>query len=310
LMNENPGMVMLCSDDLHPEMLAKRHINEIAGQLIREGYNIFDVIKSCTQNPSEHYRLNAGLLRPGDTADFIIVDDYNKMKVLETWIDGIKVFDRGKILFKYDGSDLINKFNSSEIGINDITVKRSGEKVRVIKAFNGELFTKEIIIKAGNTLYQEAEIKSDILKIVVKDRYNDSYPAVGFINGFRLARGAFASSVAHDSHNIICIGTNDKDMIQAINKVVRMKGGLAVSDGKSVQYLSLPIAGIMSDQPVNIVASRYEKLSEKVKSMGCKMSAPFMTLSFMALLVIPELKISDRGLFDGKSFRPVSLFIV
>ena len=309
LVKENPGMVMLCSDDLHPEMVAKRHINEIAGQLIREGYDIFDVIKSCTQNPSEHYSLNAGLLRPGDPGDFIIVDDYNKMEVLETWIDGIKVFDRGKILFKYDGSDPINKFNSSEIGINDITVKRSGEKVRVIKAFNGEIFTKEMIIKAENNPYQEADVKSDILKIVVKDRYNDSSPAVGFINGFGLARGAFASSVAHDSHNIICIGTNDKDIIQAINKVVRMKGGLAVSDGESVQYLSLPIAGIMSDQPVKIVAAGYEKLSEKVKSMGCKMSAPFMTLSFMALLVIPELKMSDRGLFDGKSFRPVSLFI-
>lgn len=309
LIKKSPEMVMLCSDDLHPEMLLKRHINAIVSKLVNDGFDLFDVIKSCTLNPAVHYNLEAGLLRPGDPADFIIVDDYKKMNVIETWIDGTKVFDRGRVLFKYRRSDPVNKFNSSEIGIDDISIRRSGENIRIIKAFNGELFTGEMITKAGNKQYQESDIKTDILKIVVKDRYNDSTPAIGFINGFGLARGAFASSVAHDSHNIICVGANDQDIIQAINKVVKMKGGLAVSDGKSIKGLPLPVAGIMSDKPVKEVAAIYEMLSGRVKSMGCKMSAPFMTLSFMALLVIPELKISDRGLFDGRSFKPVPLFL-
>jgi adenine deaminase len=310
LIKISPDMVMLCTDDLHPEMLAKGHMDKIIEKLISDGFNLFDVIRCCTLNPARHYDLEAGLLKPGDPADLIIVDDFHSMNVLETWIDGTRVFDRGKVLFGYNGSDLINKFNSSEIGIDDIIVKRSGDKIRVIKAFNGELFTKELIIDTKKGSCLNADIKSDILKIIVKDRYRNSPPAVGFINGFGIERGALASSVAHDSHNIICIGTNDKDMVRAVNQVVRMKGGLAVSDGRSVYSLPLPVAGIMSDQPVTKVATEYENLSEKVRSLGCRLSSPFMTLSFMALLVIPELKMSDRGLFDGRSFGPVSLFVV
>jgi adenine deaminase len=154
----------------------------------------------------------------------------------------------------------------------------------------------------------EPDTTSDILKIVVKDRYKDKPPATGFINGFGLKSGAFASSVAHDSHNIICIGANDKDIVNAVNEVIRMRGGLAVANGKNIDSLPLPVAGIMSDQPVETVAFEYEKLSDTVKSNGCRMSAPFMTLSFMALLVIPELKMSDSGLFNSKKFCRVTLF--
>ncbi len=309
LFRTDAGMIMLCSDDLHPEMLMKRHINKIVAGLIREGFNMFDVLKSCTVNPATHYNLNAGLLKVGDPADLIVVDDPHEMNVFETWIDGHKVFDRGKVLFDYPGTMPLNKFNCSEIGNKDISIRRSGSRMRIIKAFDGNLFTQELIINTLNGEFVTGDIKSDILKIVVKDRYNDAPPATGFINGFGLKNGAFASSVAHDSHNIICIGTNDDDIVNAINEVIRLKGGLAVSFKGKTDSLSLPVAGIMSDQPVKKVAVIYEALSEKVKSLGCKISAPFMTLSFMALLVIPEIKISDRGLFDGKKFKPVQLFV-
>lgn len=309
LIATHPGMVMLCSDDLHPEMLEKRHINKIAAGLINEGYNIYDVLRSCTLNPSKHYGLEAGLLRPGDPADFIVVDDPGEMNVIETWIGGRKVWDRGKILFDYTGAEPVNKFYCTEISKHDITVRNTGTKIRVIEAFDGELLTKEIIADIQPGTWILPDLNRDILKIVVKDRYTDAHPATGFIRGFGLKSGAFASSVAHDSHNIICIGTNDDDIVSAINEVVKMNGGLAVAEGYHISRLPLPVAGIMSDKPVRTVAAQYENLSKIVKEMGSVLSAPFMTLSFMALLVIPELKLSDRGLFDGRMFKFVPLFI-
>ena len=309
LFKSNPEMLMLCCDDLHPEMLVKRHINKLVAQLISEGFDKYDVIRSCTLNPVLHYGLEAGLLQPGQPADFIIVNDYHKMNVIETWINGQKVYDRGTVLFSYPKSNAVNKFNCSRVHSKEIKIARMGSKMRVIEASDGELVTKELIIDTCSGEYVEPDLSSDILKIVVKDRYNDSPPATGYIRGFGLKYGAFASSVAHDSHNIICIGTNDNDIVEAINEIVRLKGGLAISSAGLINSLQLNIAGIMSNQPVNKVAADYELLSQKVKSMGCKMSAPFMTLSFMALLVIPELKLSDRGLFDGKKFCHVPLFV-
>lgn len=308
LYRTNPEMIMLCSDDLHPEMLLKRHIDKLVAKLISEGYDVFDVIRSCTINPALHYGLETGLLKPGQPADFIIVDDYRRMNVIETWINGENVFSKGKILFEYKGADPVNNFNCSGINIQDIRITAESEKIRVIEACDGDLFTKENIRNVTRGSSMEPDTTSDILKIVVKDRYKDKPPATGFINGFGLKSGAFASSVAHDSHNIICIGANDKDIVNAVNEVIRMRGGLAVANGKNIDSLPLPVAGIMSDQPVETVAFEYEKLSETVKSNGCRMSAPFMTLSFMALLVIPELKMSDSGLFDSKRFCPVTLF--
>jgi adenine deaminase len=300
---------MLFSDDLHPEMLMKRHINKVVAKLISKGFDVFDVIRSCTINPALHYGLEAGLLKPGEPADFIVVDDFRKMNIIETWIDGKKVFENDNVLFDYQKADPVNNFNCSEIRKEDIKISANAEKLRVIDAFDGKLMTKEIVMQVKSGAVIDANIKSDILKIVVKDRYKDSPLFSGFIRGFRLTSGAFASSVAHDSHNIISIGTNDHDIVNAVNKVVGMRGGLSVAEGKNIDSLPLPIAGIMSDQPVDKVAFAYEKLADIVKWFGCKMSAPFMTLSFMALLVIPELKISDRGLFDGKKFCHVPLFL-
>jgi adenine deaminase len=309
LYRTNPQDVMLCSDDLHPEMLEKGHINRLIAKLVSEGYDLYDVVRSATINPVIHYGLEAGMLRIGDPADFIVIDDPVKMNVLETWIDGKKVFNNGKISFKYKPGESRNKFNCSAITKNEISTSANGKRIRVIEALDGELLTKEIIWKLPEKEFFEADPGSDILKIVVKDRYNDAPPAVGFIKGFGLKRGAFASSVAHDSHNIICIGTSDTEIVNAINEIVKMRGGLAVVlKGKS-ETLRLPVAGIMSDLPVSDIARKYESLSANVKSLGCIMSAPFMTLSFMALLVIPQLKISDKGLFDGRLFSPVPLFV-
>ena len=308
LYRTDPDMIMLCSDDLHPEMLMKQHINALVAKLISEGFDVFDVVRSCTLNPALHYRLQTGLLKEGQPADFIIVDDYRSMKIIETWINGKKVFEKNRILFDYLKAEPVNNFNCSVIKIRDIRIIAETDKIRVIEASDGSLFTREKIVYANRGNVIESEIESDILKIVVKDRYKDLAPATGFINGFGLKSGAFASSVAHDSHNIICIGTNDEDIVNAVNEVVRMKGGLAVANREKISSFPLQIAGIMSDEPVNKVASDYEKLSDIVKSYGCRMSAPFMTLSFMALLVIPELKLSDKGLFDGKRFCHVPLF--
>ena len=304
----NPGMIMLSSDDIHPEILQKRHLDKLISLLVNDGYDLFDVIRSATLNPVSHYNLDAGLLRTGDNADFIIVDDPAEMNVLETWINGEKVFDNGIVLFEYNSGIPINNFHCSRINKAELKVKNKSTEIRVITAFDGDLFTKEIFHETGSGRIYETDLSEDILKIIVKDRYRDAPPAVAFIKGFALKSGAFASSVAHDSHNIIGIGVKDDDIVEVVNEIVRMKGGLAVTDGEKISSLQLNVAGLMSDRPCSEVAELSEKLSEIVKNLGCSMSAPFMTLSFMALLVIPELKLSDKGLFDVRSFCHVPLF--
>jgi adenine deaminase len=309
LFNTNPEDVMLCSDDLHPEMLQQGHINKLVASLISEGYNLFDVVRSATLNPSKHYKLQAGLLNIGDNADFILVENLEKMKVLETWIRGEKVYGDGNVLFTYNSGISLNNFNCSRINKEALIVDNKGENFRLIEAFDGELFTKELIFPSDENDIIFTDTEKDILKIVVKDRYNDKSPVTAFIKGFGLKKGAFASSVAHDSHNIISVGANDEDITSAINEIVRMKGGLSVSCNGEVSSLQLDIAGIMTTRSCDEVAKDYLRLNDLVKTIGCTMNAPFMTLSFMALLVIPELKIGDMGLFDLNKFRLVPLFV-
>jgi adenine deaminase len=304
----HPDKLMLCSDDLHPEMLQKGHINVLIAKLITEGYNIFDVIRSATINPVHHYGLSSGLLRRGDPADFISVTDLKTMKVSGTWIDGKKVYDNGKVLFTYEKGQAVNNFHASPITKGGIKVLNEKRPFRVISAVDGELLTGQFMVNDSTDDYLEADVSTDILKIVVKNRYSDTPPSVAFISGFGLKYGAFASSIAHDSHNIIAVGTNDSDIVNAINSIIELKGGLSVTEMDKKHILQLNIGGIMSDDPCSVVAAKYEGLNKLVKSMGCKMKAPFMTLSFMALLVIPELKIGDKGLFDVRKFSPVTLF--
>lgn len=309
LYRTNPETIMLCSDDLHPEMLEKGHINKLIAKLISEGFDKFDVIRSATINPAEHYDLDAGMLRVGDNADFIVTDSLETMNIRETWINGENVYNGRDVKFKYLPGKPVNIFNCTRISEKEISIKNKGQKFRVIQAFDGELLTKEIIHDPVKGEQLKTIISEDILKIVVKDRYKNSSPAVGFIKGFRLKNGAFASSVAHDSHNIIAVGTNERDIVSAVNEIIKLKGGLVVAKGREISSLQLDVAGIMSGRPCHEVATSYKQLTKKVKKLGCKMSAPFMTLSFMALLVIPEIKLSDQGLFDGMKFCPAPLFV-
>lgn len=304
-----PEKIMLCTDDLHPETLAKGHINKIVSRLVAKGYNLFDVLRAASLNAVDHYGIKMGLLRPGDAADFIVVDNPQNMNVLQTWIDGNCVYDGEKALFSPGTVTKVNKFNCSRIKTEDLQVKREGEQMRVIVAINGELATFTEIVSAGSDPVVYPRLEDDILKIVIKERYHDGAPAVGFIKGFGLKEGAMASSVAHDSHNIIAVGVTDREIAQAINLIVDAEGGMSVVSDEETDILKLPVAGIMSDMPVTAMAQRYERLTETAKSLGCRLDAPFMTLSFMALLVIPELKMSDKGLFDGLDFRHVPLFI-
>ncbi len=309
LLKESPGSVMLCCDDLHPEMLINGHINRIVVSLLEKGYDIFNVLAASSRNAIEHYGLDVGMLRPGDNADFIVVDSISEMNVVQTWIGGRKVYERGEVLFSVPAEGRINRFNASRIGDEAIKIKAEGNKVRVIEAYDGKLFTGSAVVDYPFSGDKEGSMGKDILKIVVKDRYNDNPPAVGFIRGFGLKRGAFATSVAHDSHNIIALGTNDRDIIRAVNMVIDSKGGMAVSDGDKSMLLALPVAGIMSDVPCGTIAAEYEQMSHYVQDMGSGMAAPFMTLSFMALLVIPSIKIGDRGLFDVGKFSFTPLFV-
>ncbi len=309
LLESNPDDVMLCSDDLHPETLEKGHINRLVARLIGMGYDIFSVIRAASVNSAEHYGLKTGMLRKGDPADFIITEDPRKMNIMKTFIDGECLFDGEKTLFSPGEIVKVNRFNCSHLLPGDIKVPNSGNKIRVIVARNGELITGSETADAGDGKYVEPRPEDDLLKIVVKERYNDRPPAVAFIRGFGMKSGAMASSVAHDSHNIIAVGTNDRDILTAINMIADASGGMSVVSGAGAEILRLPVAGIMSDIPVTAMARRYERLSESVRSLGCRLDAPFMTLSFMALLVIPELKLSDRGLFDGLAFGHVPLFV-
>jgi adenine deaminase len=304
----HPEMIMLCSDDLHPEMLVKGHINVLIARLVSEGYDFYDVLKSATLNPFKHYGIKGGLLKEGNLADFIIVDSPSEMNVYETWIEGNRVFNRGERYFSYVTSDVINNFNSQPISVEDLKIEINKGNLKVIEAIDGELTTKKLLIRLKGNNEIERLKDQDILKIVVKERYNNKAPAVGLIKGFGLKHGAFASSVSHDSHNILAVGTNDDDIVKVINEVVRLKGGMSVSFDNKIFSVPLAIGGIMSDKKVSEIALEYSELDKMVKHLGSGMSAPFMTLSFMALLVIPELKIGDRGLFDVNSFKPVSLF--
>ncbi|MCU0408330.1 MAG: adenine deaminase [Bacteroidales bacterium] len=304
----HPSMVMLCSDDLHPEMLLKGHINRLIARLVKDGYDLFDVVRAATVNPALHYGLDTGTLREGDKADFIIVDSPASMKVYETWINGNKVFDRGSVLFEYRPGFPVNRFSSSQIDEGSIRVQRKPGRMRIIEAFDGLLETKQILADPAGSLDSVILPQEGINKIVVKERYRDFPPTAAYIKGFGLRRGAFAGSIAHDSHNIVAVGVDDREIAAAVNEVIRMKGGLAVSQDGKVASLKLDIGGIMTSRSCNEVAEAYLDLSERVKSLGCTMSAPFMTLSFMSLLVIPELKLGDRGLFDVTKFCPVPLF--
>lgn len=310
LIDKYPGKIMLCSDDLHPDDLSKGHINRLIKTGLSKGLNIFNLLRAVTLVPKFHYGLDTGLLRIGDFADIIVIDNPEEFKVIETWINGEKVFESGNLLFKYETPEIINNFYSVKINLADLKVKDKDSKIRVIRAYDGDLLTGEEIIEPkvirGEVL---SDASCDIAKIVVLNRYKPAKPVVGFITGFGLKRGAFASSIAHDSHNLIAIGMDDRDILNALQRVIDSKGGIALSDGAVTEGLSLDIAGLMSSDDPEKVASSYASLNNKAAGLCSSIKSPFMTLAFMSLLVIPELKIGDQGLFNVKSFKKTSLFV-
>ncbi len=309
LLSTYPEKVMFCSDDKHPDELLAGHINLLIKRAIRLGYDPIAVIRACTLNPVKHYNLTCGLLQPGDAADIVVVDDLSRFNIKKTFIDGILVAAEGKSELTSFNYEAPNRFLALQTTASDFEIAVGEGPMKVIQAFDGELLTKQFLAEPtvvdGKVV---ADVQNDILKITVINRYAPTKPAVAFISGFGLKRGAIASTVAHDSHNIICIGTNDSDMVTVINSLVENKGGIAVTDGTDLDVLSLPVAGLMADCDGYEAAARYESINKKALALGGSLKAPFMTLSFMALLVIPELKLSDKGLFDGIKFAFTGLF--
>ncbi|MGN7887876.1 adenine deaminase [Dyadobacter sp. 22481] len=311
LVDEFPDRVMFCSDDKHPNNLVEGHINVLVKRALALGYDLWNVLQAACINPVIHYSLNVGLLREGDAADFIVVDNTSSFNILETWIDGGLVAKRGASFITDLRSEHPNHFACGLKTAADFKypVKKSETQIRVIETLDGQLVTNEWITDAK--IIHGAivpDLDKDVLKIVVVNRYSAApvaaRPAVAFIRNFGLKQGALASSVAHDSHNIIAIGCDDESIARAVNLIIGAKGGVSAVGGGEEHLLELPIAGLMTDQDGYQVAESYIKVDHFVKEvLGSTLKSPFMSLSFMALLVIPSLKLSDKGLFDGENFK-------
>ena len=305
-----PDHIMFCSDDKHPDDLIQSHINGLVQRAVAQGCDLFEVLQAACINPVQHYGLGLGQLRPGDSADFILVEDLVDFQVKESYIDGQLVAKDGSALVDSVPIEILNNFEAKPVKPAQFQAPAAGDQIRVIQAIDGELITKSYKAKAviKNGVVQP-DMENDVLKIAVVNRYQAADPAVAFINGFGLQHGAIASCVGHDSHNILVVGADDHSISRAVNLIVEQKGGIAAVGQTQELVLPLPVAGIMSATDGHTVARAYSEIDQFAKeSLGSSLSAPFMTLSFMALLVIPELKLSDQGLFDGQSFSFVPLF--
>ena len=313
LISEFPEQVMLCSDDKHPDDLLLGHINQLCARAVAKGHDVFDVLRCACINPRAHYKLRSGALQVGDAADFIVVEDLENFKVLATFIDGEKAGENGKSFLPLIENKIINNFATSFKTVADFKLATLNlepqtlnfkQETHVIEAVEGQLITNHIRANAKiENGFLVSNTDEDVLKIAVVNRYSNARPAIAFIKNFGMQSGAIASTVAHDSHNIIAVGVSDDDICKAVNLLIENKGGLSVVDGDEQHVLPLPIAGLMSDKSCEEVGHAYATLDNKVKQLGCKLRAPYMTLSFMALLVIPDLKLSDKGLFSGKDFK-------
>ncbi|RYD80705.1 MAG: adenine deaminase [Sphingobacteriales bacterium] len=310
LIAEFPQMIMFCSDDKHPDELIHGHINQLVKRAIMYDFKPMDVLRAATLNPVLHYKLNNGLLQTGHHADFIIVNSLEDFHVKSTFVQGVKVAERGQTLLESHHTGIINHFDRSYVHNDELEVKQNGRSIRVIDVIEGQLITNHFTTQphVENSLVI-ADTSRDILKLTVVNRYNDAPPAVAFVHNFGIKGGAIASTVAHDSHNIICVGSDDISMKRAINLLIQNKGGISVVSDMEHDVMPLPVAGLMSTDDGYKVAQDYEKLDALAKSLGSHLAAPFMTLSFLALLVIPELKLSDKGLFDGAKFEFTDLFV-
>lgn len=304
LASEHYPNLMFCSDDKHPDDLIVSHIDALIKRGLTKGIDLFKLLQMACINPVKHYDLDVGLLKEGDPADFIVVNDLTNFKVLSTYIDGQCVAENGKPKIKPVAFETPNNFDTDLKKPEDFFLEAQSNLIRVIEALDGELITKATTGKAkkeNDNLVSDVE--NDILKIVVVNRYKNTKPAVAFIKNFGLKEGAIASSVAHDSHNIIAVGVNDLMICKAVNSIIKEKGGVCAVTEEDEVVLGLPVAGIMSNKDGWKTGKLYQTIDRKAKEMGSGLHAPYMTLSFMALLVIPNLKLSDFGLFDGSKFQ-------
>jgi adenine deaminase len=311
LLPENYENMMFCSDDKHPDDLIVGHINLLCARAVAKGIDVFKVLQAACINPVNHYKMNVGLLKENDAADFIVVEDLVDFKVKQTYINGELVAENGESFVKHIPFETPNNFNISAKEISDFTVSGSGSKIRVIEALEGQLITNEIhhksLIVDGKIV---SDIENDILKMAVVNRYENTKPAIAFIKNFGLKKGAIASSVAHDCHNIVVVGTSDDEICNAVNLIIENRGGVCAVNGSESKMLPLPVAGIMSDKNGWETGKLYQEIDAMAKELGSNLKAPFMTLSFMALLVIPDLKLSDKGLFSGNTFSFVDLEVI
>lgn len=305
LLHQHPDKIMFCSDDKHPDNLVEGHINQLVKRALAHGIDLFKVLRAACVNPVLHYRLDTGLLRENDPADFIIADNLNDFNILATYINGIKVAENGQTLIQPIATPVVNNFVCQPSTPTDFRVPAQGNtvNVKVMEAMDGQLITNALQatlpVQDGHIA---CDIAQDVIKLVVVNRYRQAPPAIAFIRGFGLQRGAIASSVAHDSHNIIAAGTDDASICAAINGVIAHQGGISVAENEAVQVLPLPVAGLMSNLDGYTIAQQYSHFDQAAKQLGATLASPYMTLSFMALLVIPHLKLSDLGLFDGDKF--------
>lgn len=309
LLDEAPGAVMLCSDDLHPDELQRGHIDRLVRRAVAAGIDVYRALQAACVTPVEHYRLPVGLLRPGDPADLIRVDDLARLEVVEVWLRGAPAWREDRCLLRPAGAPRRNRFEARPLAPEELRVPAGAGRLRALGVADRSLLTEALAlpprIEGGLAV---ADPGRDLLKIAVKSRYDDRPPAVAFVRGFGLRRGALAGSVAHDSHNVIGVGADDASLLQAMNLVIQARGGLAVVGPHGHRLLPLPLAGLMSDQEGPEVAAAYAALQHDARALGGHLDAPLMTLSFLALLVIPHLKLSDRGLFDGDRFGFVGPF--
>lgn len=310
LLHDYPDMIMFGSDDKHPDELVISHINALCARAAVQEIDIFNILQAACVNPVLHYKLDVGLLREDDPADFILVEDLSSFNVLETWIDGQKVAENGKSLINSTplSDQNINLFNCTERSVTDFQLAaEENYGFPIIEALDGQLITNKIFEQPlRENGFFVADPSRNILKLVVVNRYRDEMPAIAFIKNMGIKQGAIASSVAHDSHNIVAVGTDDESIMKAVNLVIRHKGGVSIARDNFEMILPLPIAGLMSDSDGYSVAELYSILDKAAKDAGSTLRSPYMTLSFMALLVIPHLKLSDKGLFDGDAFRIIS----
>lgn len=310
----HPDSIMLCTDDSHPdEILSNGHINRLIKMGLGLGIDVFTLLRAATINPVHHYNLPVGLLREGDPADFIVVDSLSNFSVKQTFINGGCVFDHQKgVLFPLSTVTAINKFRQEKITRHQlvVTMPENNSRVKIIEVEDGELLTSagEWTPVLSENREVCSDISNDVLKLVVVNRYTNAPPSLAFVKNFGLREGALASSVAHDSHNIVAVGTDDQSLFNAINQLIETKGGIAVAHNNVVDVLKLPVAGLMSLDEGDIVAAQYLNINNTAKQLGSSLTAPFMTLSFLSLLVIPSLKLGDRGLFDVSKFSFTSLF--